>query len=72
MRKINNFLSNAYNKQIDGTGLAVFRIFYCIVLLCEIIQMYYFRHLIFDKIPFVEIAEIDFAFRRNAWSIWNN
>lgn len=56
-----------YNKKIDAGGLAVFRIFYSLVLLCEVIQLFYFRHLIFDKIPFVEPAEIDLAPAMIAW-----
>ena len=51
------FLRNSFDKEIDGTGLAVFRIVYSFFLLCEITQMFYFRHLIFDKIPYIELAE---------------
>lgn len=47
-----------YAKQVDGSGLAVFRIVFCSVLLAEVAHMFYFRHLIFDPIPFVEPAEI--------------
>jgi predicted DCC family thiol-disulfide oxidoreductase YuxK len=69
MKNINLFLKKSYNKQIDGTGLAVFRIIYSIVLLCEITQMFYFRHLIFDKIPFIDQAEIEFAVPIALWFI---
>lgn len=62
-------LRATFDKQIDGTGLAVFRITYALVLLCEIAQMYYFRHLIFDRIPFIERAEIDFGIPISIWFI---
>ncbi|MBO9153255.1 DCC1-like thiol-disulfide oxidoreductase family protein [Chitinophaga sp. GCM10012297] len=54
-KKVDEF----YNKKIDGRGLAVFRILYCLVLLAEVIQFFYFRHLVFDKIPFIEEGPID-------------
>src|SRR5690554_3104482 len=50
-----------YTKQVDGTGLAIFRIIYCIVLLGEIIHLFYYRHLVFDKIPYLIPGEIDMA-----------
>jgi predicted DCC family thiol-disulfide oxidoreductase YuxK len=69
MKKINLFLRNSFDKKIDGTGLAIFRIAYCLVLLFEITQMFYFRYLIFDKIPYIEHAEIDFGIPISIWFI---
>lgn len=69
MKKINLFLRKSFDKKIDGTGLAVFRMAYCLVLLCEIAQMFYFRYLIFDKIPYVEHAEINFGIPISIWFI---
>lgn len=69
MGKFKSFLKTAFDKQIDGTGLAIFRIAYSTVLLCEIAQMFYFRHLIFDKIPYVEVAEIEFGIPIGIWFI---
>ena len=69
MKKINLFLRKSFDKKIDGTGLAVFRIAYSLVLLCEIAQMFYFRYLIFDKIPYLEPAEIDFGIPISIWFI---
>ena len=69
MKKINLFLRKSFDKKIDGTGLAVFRIAYSLVLLCEIAQMFYFRYLIFDKIPYVDQAEIDFGIPISIWFI---
>ncbi|MGV3697917.1 DCC1-like thiol-disulfide oxidoreductase family protein [Flavobacterium sp.] len=67
MKKIKQFLRNSYDKQIDGTGLAIFRIAYTLVLLCEIAQMFYFRHLIFDGVPYIEEAEIEFGIPIGLW-----
>lgn len=65
--KISSLLKRSYDKKIDGSGLAIFRIVYSLVLLCEIGQMYYFRHLIFDPIPFLQLPEIKFSFPILIW-----
>lgn len=57
-----------FEKEIDGTGLALFRIFYSLSLLGEILHMFYFRHLIFDKIPYLDKAEISFSFPILIWA----
>lgn len=69
MKKISQFINKSFDKKIDGTGLALFRIVYSAILLCEICQLFYFRHLIFDKIPFLEEAEIDFGIPIALWFI---
>ena len=69
INRTNNFLRKYFDKKIDGTGLAIFRIAYCAVLLCEIAQLFYFRHLVFDKIPYIQVAEIDFAIPISIWFI---
>ncbi|MGK6342206.1 DCC1-like thiol-disulfide oxidoreductase family protein [Chryseobacterium sp. DT-3] len=58
-----------YNKKISGLGLSIFRIAYTLVLFCDVVQFNYFRHLIFDKIPFLEPAEIDFGIPIKIWMI---
>jgi predicted DCC family thiol-disulfide oxidoreductase YuxK len=62
-------IKRLYNKKISGLGLSIFRIAYTLVLLCEVIQLNYFKHLIFDKIPFLEPAEIDFGIPLKIWMI---
>src|SRR5687768_15811465 len=59
MRNIKLFIKRNFDKKIDGTGLGVFRIVYSLVLLGEVIQLFYFRHLVFDKIPYVLPGEIE-------------
>ncbi|REC48987.1 DCC1-like thiol-disulfide oxidoreductase family protein [Chryseobacterium pennipullorum] len=62
-------IKKLYNKKISGLGLSIFRIVYTVVLLCEVIQFNYFRHLIFDKIPFLDPAEIDFGIPIKIWMV---
>lgn len=58
-KKLYQKFSQLYDKQIDARGLAIFRIAFSLVLLAEVIQLYYFRHLIFDKIPYLVPGEIE-------------
>ncbi|MEO8085338.1 MAG: DCC1-like thiol-disulfide oxidoreductase family protein [Bacteroidota bacterium] len=60
-KKIHKLVESSYFKRIDATGLAVFRISYSLVLLMEVIQLYYFRHLVFDTIPFLKPSELNFG-----------
>lgn len=69
MHKYLQFTNRLYNKKVDAAGLGVFRITYCMVLLCEVLQLYYFRHLIFDKVPFIQPAEINVGPALVAWMV---
>lgn len=69
MKKLNLFIKKSFDKKIDGTGLAVFRILYSIILLLEISHMFYFRHLMFDKVPYIDKAEINFGIPIAIWFI---
>jgi hypothetical protein len=55
-RKINMF--KMFNLKVNATGLSVFRIFYSLVLFCELLQLYKFRNIIYDKDPFVYAGEV--------------
>jgi predicted DCC family thiol-disulfide oxidoreductase YuxK len=66
---MHSIISKLYDKKIDAAGLGIFRIAYSLVLLCEVIQLYYFRHLIFDKIPYLSPSEVDFGPALLAWMI---
>ncbi|MBG6236606.1 putative DCC family thiol-disulfide oxidoreductase YuxK/uncharacterized membrane protein YphA (DoxX/SURF4 family) [Pedobacter sp. CAN_A7] len=52
-------ISQLYDKKISAKGLAIFRITFSFILLGEVLQLFYFRHLIFDKIPYLIPAEVD-------------
>lgn len=43
-------------KQVPATGLGLFRMFFALVALQEILFLYYFRHLIFDPVPYLDPA----------------
>lgn len=62
-------LRNAFNKKIDGTGLAIFRIVYCLILIGEISHLMYFRSLIYDRVPFIEESEINFGIPISLWLV---
>jgi len=62
-------IKRLYDKKISGLGLSIFRIAYTLVLFCEVVQFNYFKHLIFDKIPFIRPAEIDFGIPIKIWII---
>lgn len=62
IRTMSDRFSHLCEKQISGTGLALFRICYSLVLLYEVITLFYFRHLIFDPVPFLERPD-------NSWGL---
>ncbi|MCK9396063.1 MAG: DCC1-like thiol-disulfide oxidoreductase family protein [Methylobacter sp.] len=43
------------SKQAPATGIGLFRIFYGLITLQEIIFLLYFNHLIFDPIPYIDV-----------------
>ncbi|WP_338815303.1 HTTM domain-containing protein [Bernardetia sp. Wsw4-3y2] len=47
MKKIYNLFEKLYDKKIDPTGLALFRIFFGFILLGEVVQIFNFKYLIF-------------------------
>ena len=69
MKYLYSKIENLYNKKVSASGLALFRIFYGFVLLFEVMQLFYFRHLIFDKIPYFEPSEIDFTIPLVLWMV---
>lgn len=48
-----NLINKDNDKEESGLALALFRIFYGLVILAEVWQTFYFRHWIFDPIPYV-------------------
>lgn len=62
-------ITRLYEKKINASGLAIFRLFFSLVMLCEVVQIFYFRHLIYDKIPYVELSEIDYTIPLLLWLI---
>jgi len=49
-----------YTKPEPALSLAVFRVVYGLILMGEVGQIIYFQHLIFDPIPYLNLAEINY------------
>ncbi len=56
-------------KRVPATGLGVFRIFFGLVTLHEIGFLFYFRHLIFDPVPFLDPASPLLSFFLVLWGL---
>ncbi len=68
-QNISSFLLNSLTKKSPSTGIGLFRIFYGLVALQEIIFLYYFNHLIFDPIPYIDIEFPTIPFFLCLWGI---
>ena len=51
-----HFILTRLNMMVPATGLGLFRIGYALVALQEILFLFYFRHLIFDPVPYLDRA----------------
>lgn len=67
MKKIVAKLLSTYRRKVDGTGLAVFRVLFSFITLLEIFHLFYFRNLIFDRIPFIDKGEINLTIPFIVW-----
>ncbi|MGH8590782.1 MAG: DCC1-like thiol-disulfide oxidoreductase family protein, partial [Gammaproteobacteria bacterium] len=56
-------------KRAPATGLAVFRIGFGLVVLQEVVFLYWFRHLIFDPVPYVDMASPVIHFLLLGWAV---
>jgi len=56
IRLLRELVQHGLAKQVPATGLGVFRILIGLVILQEVFYLLFFRHLIFDRVPFVEQA----------------
>ncbi|WP_027148127.1 DCC1-like thiol-disulfide oxidoreductase family protein [Methylobacter tundripaludum] len=52
---ISSKILELHSKQAPATGIGLFRIFYGLITLQEIIFLLYFNHLIFDPIPYIDV-----------------
>ena len=65
---MNRFLNSLLATKISSKNLSLFRITFFSVLLAEVIRLNYFKVLIFDKIPYLSPAEIDFSVPIVIWA----
>ena len=56
-------------KRVPATGLGLFRIFFGLVILQEILFLFYFRHLVFDPVPFSDMASPLLPWFLGLWAI---
>ncbi len=50
-----NKILRLLSQQVPATGIGLFRVFYGLVTLQEICFLYYFNHLIFDPVPYIDV-----------------
>lgn len=62
-------ISELLAKQSPATGIGIFRIFYGLVALQEIVFLYRFNHLIFDPIPYIDVEFPTIPFFLCLWVI---
>ena len=62
-----NIVERLYNKKVDPTGLAIFRMCIGVVLFWEVYELFNYRHLIFDDIPYIRFSIIDFKYVLVLW-----
>src|SRR5919106_3125550 len=68
-QSILSLTARALKKRVPATGLGIFRIFFSLVILQEIFYLIYFRHLIFDPVPFIDIASPLVPFFLILWAV---
>jgi predicted DCC family thiol-disulfide oxidoreductase YuxK len=64
-----NFILQLQSKQVSATGIGLFRIFYGLITLQEILFLLYFNHLIFDPIPYIDVEFPMIPFFLCLWGI---
>jgi predicted DCC family thiol-disulfide oxidoreductase YuxK len=62
-----SLVSKGLEKQVPATGLGIFRIAFSLVILQELLFLYYFRHLIFDPVPYIDRASPILHFLLVVW-----
>lgn len=62
-------IQQGLEKQVSATGLGLFRIFFGLVIFQEIIFLMFFRHLIFDAVPFIDMASPVLHLFLGLWAI---
>ncbi|MCL9809101.1 DCC1-like thiol-disulfide oxidoreductase family protein [Flavobacterium luminosum] len=62
-----NIINSLFTTKVDAIGISVFRMFYSVVLFLELLQLYTFRSIIYDKEPYQYTGEIDVSFIFYFW-----
>jgi predicted DCC family thiol-disulfide oxidoreductase YuxK len=69
IRLLRELVQRGLAKQVPATGLGVFRILVGWVILQEVFYLMFFRHLIFDRVPFVEQASPAVDLFLGVWAV---
>lgn len=56
MRALQSLIGRLFESEVNGIGLGLFRIAFSLVALQEVVFLFYFRHLIFDPLPYLDRA----------------
>jgi predicted DCC family thiol-disulfide oxidoreductase YuxK len=66
-KTILSLVRRGLDQQVPATGLGVFRIGFSLVIAQEVLFLFYFRHLIFDPVPYLDRASPMLHFFLLAW-----
>lgn len=64
---IKAFIDKIFNTKVDALGLSVFRILYAVIISFEIANLFRFRNIVYDKIPFDYVGEINVIYIFGLW-----
>ncbi|MGJ0486944.1 MAG: DCC1-like thiol-disulfide oxidoreductase family protein [Methylomicrobium sp.] len=64
-----SLINRLYSKQVPATGIGLFRLFYGLVTLQEVLFLIYFNHLIFDPIPYIDVEFPTIPFFLGLWGL---
>lgn len=68
-QSILSLINRLHSKQVPATGIGLFRLFYGLVTLQEVLFLIYFNHLIFDPIPFIDVEFPTIPFFLGLWGV---
>ncbi len=66
---LSGLVKQGLQQQVPATGLALFRILFGLVVLSEVVFLIYFGHLVFDPVPFIEVASPMIPFLLLLWGV---
>lgn len=66
---IKDCIRNIFNTKVDAVGLSIFRMCYALLLFFEVAQLYKFRKVIYDDIPFISKGEINVIYIFALWAV---
>ncbi|WP_374090052.1 DCC1-like thiol-disulfide oxidoreductase family protein [Methylomicrobium lacus] len=64
-----SLIHRLHAKQVPATGIGLFRFFYGLVTLQEVLYLIYFNHLIFDPIPYIDVEFPTIPFFLGLWAL---